>query len=89
MRHHSAPRPGGTLAAIEAARGADVVILGHAGFPEGLGEVWRKLPEPQTIEIRLWHEPADAVPADQEERIRWLFAWWQRLDAWVDERGRG
>jgi 1-acyl-sn-glycerol-3-phosphate acyltransferase len=86
MRHVSAPRPGGALAAIDAAERADVVIMGHVGFPEGLGEVWRRLPEPQTIEVKLWHEPADAIPADHDARIGWLFDRWRRLDAWVRER---
>jgi 1-acyl-sn-glycerol-3-phosphate acyltransferase len=86
MRHVSAPRPGGALAAIDAARGADVVIMGHVGFPAGLGDVWRRLPEPQTIEVKLWHEPAHAIPADHDARIDWLFDRWRRLDAWVAER---
>ena len=88
MRHVSAPRPGGALAAIDAAPGADVVIMGHVGFPNGLGEVWRLLPEHQPIEVKLWHEPAEAIPADHEERIDWLFERWRRLDAWVEERRR-
>jgi 1-acyl-sn-glycerol-3-phosphate acyltransferase len=86
MRHVSAPRPGGTLAAIEAAPTADVVVMGHVGFPTGIGEVWHFLPEPQHIEVRLWHEPAGAIPSDREEQIDWLFGWWRTLDAWVDER---
>ena len=89
MRRVSAPRPGGALAALEAAPDADVVIMGHVGFPEGLGEVWRRLPEPQTIEIRLWHEPASSIPTGHEERIEWLFGRWKALDEWVDDRISG
>lgn len=88
MRHLSAPRPGGTLAAIGAAPEADVILMGHVGFPAGLSQVWRRLPEPQTIEVRFWHEPARSIPAERDAQIDWLFAWWQRLDAWVDERQR-
>lgn len=86
MRHVSAPRPGGTLAAIDAAPHADVVVMAHHGFPTGLREVWRLLPERQAIEIRLWHEPASAIPAEHDAQIDWLFGWWRKLDAWVDER---
>lgn len=86
MRHVSAPRPGGALAAIEAAPEADIVVMGHVGFPTGLREVWRLLPEPQRIEVRLWHEPASAVPTGRDEQIDWLFGWWRTLDAWVAER---
>ena len=89
MRHLSPPRPGGTLAALDAAGHADVVVMGHDGFPTGLGEVWRLLPERQTIEIRLWHEPAGAVPAGREQQIDWLFGCWRALDAWVAGRRRG
>lgn len=86
MRHLSAPRPGGALAAIEAAPEADVIFFGHAGFPDGLGEVWRHLPERQTVEVRLWRAEAATVPADEADRVRWLFEWWARLDDWVDAR---
>ena len=86
MRHVSAPRPGGALAAIDAAPGADVVVLGHVGFPHGLGEMWDLLPRRQTIELKLWHVPAEAVPAGPVERIDWLFGLWRELDAWVDQR---
>jgi 1-acyl-sn-glycerol-3-phosphate acyltransferase len=88
MRHVSAPRPGGALAAIDAAPEADVVILGHVGFPTGLGEVWRLLPEHQAIEVKLWHEPASSIPDGHQERIDWLFERWRRLDEWVEERSR-
>ena len=88
MRHVSAPRPGGALAAIDAAPDADVVVMGHVGFPNGLREVWRLLPARQVIEVRLWHEPADAIPDEHDAQIAWLFGWWQRLDAWVESCGR-
>jgi 1-acyl-sn-glycerol-3-phosphate acyltransferase len=86
MQHVSAPRPGGALAAIEAAREADVVFLGHVGFPTSFGDVWRLLPHPQTVELRLWAEPAEQVPSDRDEAIDWLFGWWRTMDAWVAER---
>ena len=86
MRHMAAPRPGGALAAIEAASGADVVFVGHVGFPRSFGEVWRLLPQRQTVELRLWAAPADQVPGDRDEAIDWLFGWWRTLDAWVAER---
>ena len=88
MRHVSAPRPGGTLAALESSREAEVVILGHVGFPTGLRELWDLLPHEQTVEVRMWHEPASEVPADHDARIDWLFGKWRELDAWVEERER-
>jgi 1-acyl-sn-glycerol-3-phosphate acyltransferase len=84
MRHLSAPRPGGALAAIEAAPTAEIIVMGHDGFPTGLREVWDLLPEPQVIEVRLWHEPRTAIPLGHRERIDWLFGRWRALDDWVE-----
>jgi 1-acyl-sn-glycerol-3-phosphate acyltransferase len=86
MQHMAAPRPGGALAAIEAAPDADVIFIGHVGCPTGLRDVWRLLPHDQTVEVRMWAVPAEEVPEDHDKRIDWLFDWWQTLDTWVDER---
>jgi len=88
LRHVSAPRPGGALAAIDAAPEADIVFVAHVGFPSGVAETWRLLPHAQTVEVRVWHAPASGVPAGRDARIDWLFHWWCRLDDWVDERVR-
>ena len=90
MRHLAAPRPGGALAAIDAAPRADVVFLGHVGVPIGLREAWHRLAHPgDHIEMRLWIERADDVPTDQDEQIDWLFGWWGTIDAWIAERTAG
>lgn len=89
MEHLSAPRPGGTLAALESAPEADVILMAHYGFPDGFGEVWRELPGPTAIDVQLWHVPASELPQTKDERIRWLFGWWETLDAWVAVRRLG
>ena len=86
MRHVSAPRPGGSLAAIEGAPDADIVVMGHAGFPTGLRELWRLLPERQTVDVRLWLLKPDNVPFDRDERIDWLFERWRIMDSWIGDR---
>ena len=86
MRHVQAPRPGGALAALEAAPEADVVFVAHVGFPRSFAEVWRLLPDAHTVELRLWHTRAADVPGGRDERIDWLFGWWCTLDDWVAER---
>jgi 1-acyl-sn-glycerol-3-phosphate acyltransferase len=86
MRHVSAPRPGGALAAVAAAPHADVVFIGHAGAPVGIRALWRAMAAGQTVEMRLWLVPAGDIPAGHEERIDWLFGWWRTLDAWVEAR---
>ncbi len=86
MRHVSPPRPGGALAAIDAARDADVVFVGHVGTPTGVAGTWRLLPETQPVLLRLWVVPAEEVPRDRAEQVTWLFEHWAVLDAWVAER---
>ena len=87
MRHVAAPRPGGALAAIEAAPRADVIFLAHVGVPIGMRDAWRRLGAPgEDIEMRLWVVSAEDVPEGQDEQIDWLFGWWRTIDEWIAER---
>ena len=85
MEHVSAPRPGGALAAIEAAPDAAVVFVGHVGIPTGAGHLWRLLLAKRTVRVKLWCVAADEIPAGEDARIDWLFDRWRTLDRWVDE----
>ena len=83
------PKPGGALAAIGAAPGADVIFVAHAGL-DGLvsvGDVWRDLPIGQVVRARWWRVPCDEVPreAGHESQVKWLYDWWQLIDAWISE----
>jgi 1-acyl-sn-glycerol-3-phosphate acyltransferase len=85
MRHVLAPRPGGTLAALDAAPEAGVIWVAHTGVDRLLSaaDVWRELPLETTITMRWWSvDPAD-VPAGRDERVEWLFEWWARIDEWI------
>ena len=86
-----APQPGGVLAAIGARPDADVIFLAHAGL-DGLitiRDVWRHLPPDPFIRARWWRVPFDQVPRSEkyEVQVKWLYDWWQRIDAWVTEHG--
>ena len=87
MTHVLAPRPGGLLAALDAAPDADVVLVAHTGLDHVLtvGDVWRELPMDKVIVMRWWQVPRDEIPVEREARIDWLFEWWERIDEWVDE----
>jgi hypothetical protein len=39
----------------------------------------------QTIRAKWWRVLASEVPrnADHEAQVRWLYDWWQRIDAWI------
>jgi 1-acyl-sn-glycerol-3-phosphate acyltransferase len=87
MTHVLAPRPGGLLAALDAAPDADVVLVAHTGLDHMLtvGDVWRELPMDKVIVMRWWQVPSDEIPVDRDARIEWLFGWWERIDDWISE----
>jgi 1-acyl-sn-glycerol-3-phosphate acyltransferase len=87
MENVLAPRPGGLIAALDAAPDADVVLVAHTGLDHMLtvADVWREIPMDKQIIMRWWRVPRAEIPAGREERIDWLFSWWERIDAWVDE----
>lgn len=82
-----APRPGGFLAALDAAPEADVVLVAHTGLDHLLtvADVWRELPMDKRIVMRWWQVPRSEIPADRDERIDWLFGWWEEIDAWIQQ----
>ncbi|MCH1865678.1 1-acyl-sn-glycerol-3-phosphate acyltransferase [Nocardioides sp. CFH 31398] len=86
MEHVLAPRPGGLMAALDAAPLADVVWVAHTGLDHMLGvaDVWRGLPMDKRLVMRWWHVPSDEVPTTQDERVEWLYDWWDRIDDWID-----
>jgi 1-acyl-sn-glycerol-3-phosphate acyltransferase len=87
MTHVLAPRPGGLLAALEAAPEADVVLVAHTGLDHMLtvGDVWRELPMDKVIVMRWWQVSRDELPSGREAQIEWLFRWWERIDDWIAE----
>jgi 1-acyl-sn-glycerol-3-phosphate acyltransferase len=87
MTNVLAPRPGGFLAALDAAPAADVVLVAHTGLDHLLtvGDVWREVPMDRQIVMRWWRVSRADIPPDREGRIDWLFGWWERIDGWIDE----
>lgn len=87
MIHVLAPRPGGFIAALDAAPDADVVLVAHTGLDHLVTarDVWRELPMDKRIIMRWWQIPRSDIPAGREERIEWLFGWWEQIDAWIAE----
>jgi 1-acyl-sn-glycerol-3-phosphate acyltransferase len=87
------PRPGGTLAAIDACPDADVIFVAHAGLDTilSVGDVWRRFPVDQVIRAKWWRVRFDQVPraAGHEDQVRWLYDWWERIDGWITENRPG
>ena len=87
MTNVLAPRPGGFLAALDAAPEADVVLVAHTGLDHMLTitDVWRELPMDKELIMRWWEVPRSEIPPGRQERIEWLFDWWEKIDAWIEE----
>jgi 1-acyl-sn-glycerol-3-phosphate acyltransferase len=87
MQNVLAPRPGGLIAALDAAPDADVLLVAHTGLDHlfSVADLWRELPMDKQIIMRWWRVPRSEIPAGREERIEWLFSWWERIDTWVED----
>jgi 1-acyl-sn-glycerol-3-phosphate acyltransferase len=87
MRHVLAPRATGALAAIESAREADIVFVGHTGLEDlsGVVDLWRGLPMDSEIRGAAWWVSRTEIPPP-ESQGEWLFDWWLRIDRWIVSR---
>jgi 1-acyl-sn-glycerol-3-phosphate acyltransferase len=86
LQHLNPPRPAGTLAVLDGAPDADIVIMAHAGF-EGLdtfGGILKVIPGTAPVLLDCVRIPRDEVPDDDEGRIAWLDDQWLALDRRVD-----
>ena len=88
MPHVLPPKPAGTLAALNAAPSADVVVFTHTGHDELIDAVsiWNALPLRSELRLIWWREPVTAIPSDDEARANWLVEVWSRVDAWIGEQ---
>lgn len=79
------PRPGGTLAAINALPDGDVIVLAHTGLEglAGVKEVVSSVPLRHPLRVGMWRIARADIPTDPEEQQRWLFRTWQDVDDWV------
>jgi 1-acyl-sn-glycerol-3-phosphate acyltransferase len=87
LRYLLPPRLGGTIALLESARGADVVIFGHVGLDgfEYISDIWSGRLVGTTVRLKFWRFPAAEVPLGRDELIAWLYERWQELDDWVGQ----
>jgi len=87
MTHVLAPKPGGVLAALAAAPDADVMMVAHTGVDHlvTVGDIWRELPMDAQLTMRWWEVRRTDIPVDREAQIEWLYGWWERIDAWIEE----
>jgi 1-acyl-sn-glycerol-3-phosphate acyltransferase len=84
LRRVLPPKPGGTLAILDATD-ADVVVLAHSGL-EGLAtlkEIWRGDLVGSRVKVALWRIPSGQIPVSRAERVDWLHRLWADVDEWV------
>lgn len=84
LRRVLPPRPGGTLAILDATD-SDVVVLAHHGL-EGLAtvrEIWEGGLVGSSISVRLWRVTRTEIPQERGERVAWLYRLWKEIDEWV------
>lgn len=88
LRHLLPPRPGGAFAAIDACPDADVLFVAHTGLEQlsSPKDLWRGLPMDREVRLHYWTVRNQDVPSDHDERLRWLFDWWARIDEWIEQR---
>jgi 1-acyl-sn-glycerol-3-phosphate acyltransferase len=89
LQHVLAPRPGGVLAALEAAPAeADILMVAHTGLDHllTLADLWRALPMDKTITMQWWRIDREEIPTDRDAQIDWLFSWWEHIDGWISVR---
>ncbi|MFI5494663.1 1-acyl-sn-glycerol-3-phosphate acyltransferase [Actinoplanes sp. NPDC051859] len=89
LRNVLPPKPGGLLAAIDAAPDAGVIFVAHTGLDKmlTLGDVWRELPMDKRLVMRFWSVPPEEIPTGDKDRTAWLYDWWARIDTWIDDHG--
>ncbi len=87
MKHVLAPRPGGVIAALEAAPDADVLLVAHTGLDHLLTvrDLWHALPMDKQIIMRWWRVPREDIPTGRDAQIEWLFDWWAQIDEWIEQ----
>jgi hypothetical protein len=88
MRRVLPPRHNGVLAAMQAAPEADVVLVAHSVLEDvgSFKELWSRIPLDRRVTGRYWRIPSSEIPHDQDALIEWLYGWWERIDAWIEDR---
>lgn len=80
------PRPGGTLALLEANPGRDLLFCAHTGF-EGsanFASLFNGSWLDTTVRMRFWRVPFADLPTDPEARRAFLFDAWDRMNREVE-----
>lgn len=88
LRHVLPPRPGGTLALLDALADVDVVVMTHVGLDRyaSFADLARAVPLPEPIRVTAWRVPRADVPTSVAEQLAWLDEQWLAVDRWIADR---
>lgn len=87
LRYVLPPQAAGTLALLDGAPTADVILMGHVGFESlsTLGDIRDSVPSTTPVKMKLWRYARADVPVNPDEQIDWLYERWAQLDDWIHE----
>ena len=88
LRHTLLPRPSGTLALLEGAPDADILVMAHTGL-EGAAYargLWRSVPLRSPVVVRTELHERATLPEERDDLIDWLDRTWADLDDWIEEQ---
>ncbi|MEZ5246795.1 MAG: lysophospholipid acyltransferase family protein [Acidimicrobiales bacterium] len=88
LQHLLPPRPAGTLALMEGAPGADLVLVAHEGMEDfgDLAAIRANIPLTHPVRVRLWRIARADVPDDEDDFVTWLMDRWIDMDRWIQQR---
>jgi 1-acyl-sn-glycerol-3-phosphate acyltransferase len=88
LEHVLPAHSSGLFAAIDAAPAdTHLVFLAHTGLDriETARDAWRSVPLATPLQMTWWSVAGHEIPAEADERERWLARQWSRVDTWIDE----
>ncbi|MDG2300177.1 MAG: 1-acyl-sn-glycerol-3-phosphate acyltransferase [Acidimicrobiales bacterium] len=87
LRHVLPIRTGGILALLDATPDADLVVIGHSGFERfsSFQDIFRNVPFTSPINITLKRIPHREMPANDNDRVKFLDEQWLDIDLWNEK----
>lgn len=85
LSHVLPPKPAGVLTLLEELPSVDCVFLAHTGL-----EAFAKIKDllngdvvASTVYVQLWRVDANDIPKGSDERLRWLYSEWEKVNTFV------
>ena len=85
LTHVLPPKPAGVLTLLRELPSVDCVFLSHTGLEAfaKIGDLLSGEVVGSTVHVQLWRVDANDIPQETDERLRWLYAQWEKVNAFV------